>query len=127
MGRSIEELDPIIQPLVKAFVALCADLGHPVRLSCTYRSRRDQQQLFDMGRSMAIPGRSWHQHRRAFDVYFNKKGDIYDGPWESIGRIGEIMGFEWGGRWKKLVDKPHFQYTEGQTIDEFIAKEKENG
>jgi peptidoglycan L-alanyl-D-glutamate endopeptidase CwlK len=31
--------------------------------------------------------------------------------WEKIGKIGEDLGLEWGGRWK-MQDKPHFQLKE---------------
>lgn len=29
--------------------------------------------------------------------------------WEKVGTIGEGLGMEWGGRWSRFPDKPHFQ------------------
>ena len=26
---------------------------------------------------------------------------------------GKKLGLTWGGDWKSIVDKPHFEYTEG--------------
>jgi hypothetical protein len=29
--------------------------------------------------------------------------------WSEMGRIGEALGLQWGGRWKSIHDNPHFQ------------------
>ena len=33
--------------------------------------------------------------------------------WKIIGEEGKKLGLEWGGDWKSIIDKPHFQLTEG--------------
>ena len=39
-------------------------------------------------------------------------------PWDILGEEGENLGFTWGGRWEgKKRDRPHFQYTNGLTLD----------
>lgn len=38
---------------------------------------------------------------------------------EDIGKIGEALGLEWGGGWKKIIDRPHFQYLAGYAISDF--------
>ena len=59
---------------------------------------------------------------RAYDVaivsYFGDKTplDLYDGPWDLVGQVGESLGLEWGGRWKSGADMPHFQLLEGLTL-----------
>ncbi len=67
---------------------------------------------------------SIHQFGCALDVAIVKDGlaiwdikadlnenDIPD--YEELGKIGEAIGFRWGGRWKDYV---HFEYTGGLTI-----------
>jgi len=40
---------------------------------------------------------------------------IWNNPnWERIGKLGKSIGFEWGGDWVGLVDKPHFQMRFGK-------------
>ena len=49
----------------------------------------------------------------ALDVYFVYGGKILsyeDAPYKELGELGESLGFEWGGRWKKPFDPGHFQY-----------------
>lgn len=71
----------------------------------------------------AVPGESTHQYGRAIDVAFwwdkNSDGKIqagevgWEGDWYKVGQIGETLGLEWGGRWKGIIDKPHFQFLGG--------------
>ena len=37
--------------------------------------------------------------------------------WEVLGKIGEVIGFEWGGRYE-LKDYGHFHYAGGQSKSE---------
>ena len=40
-----------------------------------------------------------------------------------VGKIGESIGLEWGGSWKSIVDKPHFQLPDwGSTPAKLKAK-----
>ena len=71
----------------------------------------------------AQAGRSWHNYGRAYDVAIVTFGgdttpkDLYDGPWETVGRLGELRGLEWGGRWPiRSRDMPHFQDRAGKTL-----------
>jgi hypothetical protein len=38
-----------------------------------------------------------------------------DKLWKIIGEEGQKLGLEWGGSWKSIIDKPHFQLTGGLT------------
>ena len=81
------------------------------------------------GVTNAPPGYSFHNFRRAFDI---AEGDStpYDlglpGPrdddplWEKIGDLGEALGLEWGGRWKR-PDRPHFEHHGGKTLAQWRA------
>jgi hypothetical protein len=33
----------------------------------------------------------------------------FDALYEALGALGESMGLTWGGRWKTLTDRPHFE------------------
>ncbi len=47
-----------------------------------------------------------------FDIYrADGHGAYYDkdGFFSKVGAIGVSIGLEWGGNWKSIVDKPHFQ------------------
>lgn len=89
----------------------------------------------------AVGGKSFHQHRVALDivpllhgkpVWDDDGAGINDDPaddetnhleiWQRIGLIGESCQLEWAGRWPKgKRERPHFQYTGGLSIDDFMA------
>ena len=73
-------------------------------------------------------GYSYHNYGLALDVVEIQDGvPVWNNPqWEKIGRIGEERGFEWGGRWKDIIDKPHFQKTFGFSAEELLEKIKNN-
>lgn len=55
---------------------------------------------------------SMHQWGVAFDFFRADGKGTYnndDGFFERVGKIGAEIGLEWGGTWKTIVDKPHFQ------------------
>lgn len=38
--------------------------------------------------------------------------------WKNIGAEGKKLGLAWGGDWKSISDKPHFELTDGLTAAE---------
>ena len=40
-----------------------------------------------------------------------------------VGAIGVSIGLEWGGNWKSIVDKPHFQLPDWGSSTSGIKKE----
>lgn len=69
----------------------------------------------------APAGYSFHEFRRAYDLAIKHfdgdktPTDLYDGPWDKVGDLGERAGMEWGGRWKN-PDRPHFEHHGGKTL-----------
>lgn len=126
--REIEELHPKLREMAKVLVLRCEQEGIPVGISETYRTRNRQDALFEKGRT--APGKivtyargysmsSYHQWRMAFDVFINQKGNEYDEKLlNRVGIIGQEIGLEWGGAWQSFVDKAHFQYTGGLSIED---------
>ncbi len=121
------ELLPKVESLKNQLVALMQIVGEPIIVTDTYRSIEAQNALYAQGRTKkgnivtnAKGGDSFHNWRVAFDVAFFKKGKVsYEGNWERLGKIGEIIGLEWGGNWINFVDRPHFQSTSGYSLSDF--------
>lgn len=105
-----------------------------VRFISTYRSQAMQDELYAQGRTKPGKKVTWvrtsahntdlpetpNGDAEAFDIgiFLNVNGkDTYlagSQLWEvklyqECGTIGEKYGFEWGGRWEKGTDMPHFQ------------------
>jgi len=118
-----EYLDPEVARATRKLVAIyhIEDRNNPLYVFEGYRSPEIQQRYYEQGRTKpgniitnVKPYGSWHQYGMAVDIVFqNSKG----GPtwskssdcWDRLGRIGQEVGFEWGGSWTSFRDKPHFQ------------------
>ena len=106
------------------------------------RSWERQEELWAQGRT-TIPGSictnarggmSWHQYGLACDRVLNltagkpsiqwswdtKKDLNQNGTndWLEMGKLAELAGLEWSGRWRKFPELPHIQMTGGLTIQE---------
>ena len=134
MSRLVSDLIPSLQSKCKQLVAVCRMLRIELIITQTYRTTVEQAALYAMGRTMpgrivtnSPPGYSWHEFGRAFDIaiktYDGDKTplDLYDGPWNMIGSIGEYLGLEWGGRWISPIDRPHMQQRDGMSLAEARA------
>jgi peptidoglycan L-alanyl-D-glutamate endopeptidase CwlK len=131
---------PKVEVMKNNLVKIMASIGKPIVITDEYRSIEEQNELYAQGRTKpgnivtnARGGESFHNWRVAFDIAFSTKTGIsYDGDWEMVGTIGEILGLEWGGwstkatqdtlmipGWPGFIDKPHFQFTAGYTIQDF--------
>ncbi|MEW7289628.1 M15 family metallopeptidase [Aquimarina sp. 2304DJ70-9] len=117
--RRINTLHPLIRSKAKEFIIRAEkELGIKLRVTSALRTWQEQTRLYNQGRSVpgskvtnAKAGESYHNYGLAFDVVEIKNGKaIWNNPnWEKIGVLGKSLGFEWGGDWVSLVDKPHFQ------------------
>jgi peptidoglycan LD-endopeptidase CwlK len=117
-SRKIEDLEPELQELYRAFETASQIAGVAFIVTCTYRSQAEQDALYAQGRT--APGKkvTWTRHskhaaRKAFDIAVLKNGKISWDPedYQVIGEIGESVGLVWGGRWS-TPDYPHFQLPE---------------
>jgi peptidoglycan L-alanyl-D-glutamate endopeptidase CwlK len=93
-----------------------------------------QAHPFGLKVSNAVPGKSWHNYGRAYDVAIvtfpgdETPKDVWDGPWDRVGELGESVGLEWGGRWPlKKRDRPHFQDRNGMTLAQALEQAKTDG
>jgi peptidoglycan L-alanyl-D-glutamate endopeptidase CwlK len=128
-SRNIKDLHPKVQQLCQLFLNKCGEQGITILITSTFRDNESQNALYAKGRTIkgskvtnARGGQSFHNWHVAFDFV-----PIVDGKpqWNDIelfhkcGHIGESVGLEWGGRFKRFKDLPHFQYTGGHDITYF--------
>lgn len=123
-------LHPVVKYNARRFINAAEKEGIKLRITSGLRTIAEQERLYQQGRTTpgpivtyARPGRSWHNYGRAIDVVEMAGGQpIWSNPnWQRIGTLGETFGFEWGGRWSGFKDRPHFQMTLGDNINELAA------
>jgi peptidoglycan L-alanyl-D-glutamate endopeptidase CwlK len=130
-SRKLEDLHPKVKTLCEQFIASCAKHNIDVLITSTYRDAESQNALYAQGRATAGKivtnakgGQSFHNWKVAFDFVpiVNGKAQWMDADlFNKCGEIGESVGLEWAGRWKKFKEMAHFQYTYGLTLADFQA------
>lgn len=132
--RDITLCHPRLQKLAAMLVEECEKQGLKIKIGETLRTKEDQDALYAQGRTKPgsivtnSPGSSYssyHQWGTAFDFFRNDgKGAYYDsdGFFTKVGKIGVSIGLEWGGNWKSIVDKPHFQLPDWGSTTKGIKK-----
>ena len=138
--RNLATLHPEVQPRMEAFLkaakSLAAPRGLDVRIISGTRSFIEQDALYAKGRTAPGPvvtraraGYSLHNFGIAIDLgIFSADGKKYheEHPlYRELGPLGESLGLEWGGRWKSIIDEPHYQFrpawATGLPEREFLA------
>lgn len=120
-------LQPKVARLAQEMVEEMDHRGTPVRIVEGYRSHERQNELYAQGRTTpgnivtnAKAGESMHNYGVAVDFVFRREGyNASDAQWEELGKLGESLGFSWGGRWQSFVDKPHFELMFDYTLQDF--------
>ena len=127
--RDINALHPALQDKLYQLVELCEKKGIIIAIGECLRTVAEQDALYAQGRT--TPGSvvtnakgstysSMHQWGVAFDFYLKMdvdgdgktSDDSFNnstGLFEAVGQIGKSIGLEWGGDWKSIKDRPHFQ------------------
>ena len=122
MSRLLDDLTPFFRVLAVELLARLVEAGIPVLIVNTLRSVEEQEVNIKNGVSWtknsrhlpnSIDGKAQAIDICPFEVYRAEGFDklLWNGSnplWERIGRIGEAVGLEWGGRWK-VRDYSHFQ------------------
>lgn len=87
-----------------------------------HRSMEEQMRLLESGRGVtqARPGYSFHNYGLAVDIVFQGKNGqpswSENHDWKKLGKLGKEVGLEWGGDWKSMKDRPHFQLIPNNEI-----------
>ena len=141
--RDVKQLHPDLQKKADRLVNLCAKNGIKICIGECLRTVAEQDALYAKGRTAGgsivtnckgSTYSSMHQWGVAFDFYlimdvdgdgktsddsFNNSTKLFD----KVGKLGKSIGLEWGGSWKSIVDKPHFQLPDwGSTAKKLKEK-----
>ena len=140
--KDVTQLHPRLQAKFKLLQKKCSQKGITIKATECLRTAKEQDALYAKGRT--APGakvtnargkdaKSMHQWGVAVDVaiYMDTDKDedidikdLYNSKLLNVvGKIGQSIGLEWGGSWKSIVDKPHFQLPDwGSTPTKLKAK-----
>jgi peptidoglycan L-alanyl-D-glutamate endopeptidase CwlK len=108
------------------------------RFSHTLRTYAEQEALFLQKPKVtnARGGQSYHNFGQAIDIVLlvdkDKNGTFETASWETnvdfdgdgvadwmeVVKIFKLHGWAWGGDFKSIVDRPHFEKTFGKTVKE---------
>lgn len=130
-SRNLSDLLPVVEKMAIRFHKRCLIAGYEILTTSTYRDAESQAKLYAQGRTepgkivtYANSGQSYHNYKVAFDIVPIRNGKCVWGTsgkdletWQAIGTIGKACGLEWAGDWKRFREFPHFQYTNGLSID----------
>jgi peptidoglycan L-alanyl-D-glutamate endopeptidase CwlK len=129
-SRNLDDLLPQVKEKALQLDEDCREENIILLFTATYRTPEEQDELYSHGRTKPGPivtnskaWQSWHNVKRAFDVVpKDVDGNIWwaapERIWQKIGLIGKACGLEWGGDFKSLKDRPHFELKEGLTLAE---------
>lgn len=144
-SRKLEDLHPRVRAMAQRLLDDARRAGIPLTVTFTLRSMETQAALYAQGRTKpgaivtnARPGYSYHNFGLALDVVptellaLPKWGDtpahqkLTEALWARVGAIGKAIGFRWGGDFRSIKDRPHFEWSgtlaladlrAGKTID----------
>jgi peptidoglycan L-alanyl-D-glutamate endopeptidase CwlK len=124
-SREISSLHPYVASLCNKLIDLSKNEGIKIIITSTLRDSEYQRYLYEkVPGSTNTPLIGAHGFGLAFDVVPIVNGKAVwnnQGLWNKIGALGKSLGLEWGGDWKSIIDKPHFQYTQGLNSAELRA------
>lgn len=120
----LQTVHPLIKERAILFLEKLETRGLTPRVVQALRTFEEQNSLYAQGRTKkgnivtnARGGESFHNYGLAIDIAFlNSDGSVDFNVSEEVAKVGEEFGFEWGGRWSKFPDRPHFQIIGGLTI-----------
>lgn len=139
--RNIATLWPHVRPYARALYFKCKDHGIAIKIIDGTRTFAQQDALWRKGRNAkgkivdeaavvtyARGGYSNHNFGIGFDIgVFQGTRYITNAEaYKPVGVIGQELGLEWGGTWKKPYDPPHFQlrpsWAEGMKQSPMVAE-----
>lgn len=124
---NIFTLLPKAQVAARRFMLASRGTPFVVKILSGTRTYAEQDALFAKRPKVtnARGGQSNHNFGIAWDVGIFVNGDYYEGgnakeekAYDLLAKIelAAQKGIEWGGNWKSIVDKPHYQLATGKTV-----------
>ncbi len=130
-AKRCEQLHPKAKNVFKAFIEECeTTLGISLRVVQGLRTIAEQDALYAKGRTTPGPivtnakgGTSYHNYGLAVDLVLLKADGTVDWGYDmsKLVPIATKHGLYWGGNFKTIVDKPHFELTFGKKPSELLA------
>ena len=129
--RNIATLEPKTAALAREHLRRLAAEGLNFKVTSGTRTFAEQAKLYAQGRTAkgpkvtnARPGSSWHNFGVAYDLtLFSGKNPIWESKhYDTAGRIGKELGLRWGGDFRSIIDRPHFERPLGLTLAQARAK-----
>lgn len=124
-SRKLEDLQPHVREKLLVATAELKKQGISFLVVSTLRDQEYQTTLYNQGRNgnkkPIVTNAQFigpHGFGLAFDVVPLVAGKAVWNRTDLYAKIAIEMkkvGFKWGGDWKSIVDKPHFEMTEGLT------------
>lgn len=116
MIDDLQLLHPYLRSRVLMLIDSCRQRGITVEVRETYRSSERQDYLAKKKKKVTnvTGGNSYHQYGMAVDVVIVVNGKYAWSNkklWKQVGSIGESLGLRWGGRWSRLWDPGHFEWS----------------
>jgi peptidoglycan L-alanyl-D-glutamate endopeptidase CwlK len=130
---NIATLLPKAQEEARKFMVRAKEFHLGVKILSGTRTYGEQNALYEKGRTTPGPrvtnakgGQSNHNFGIAFDVGIFDKGHYYTGKTQAEDKAYvELRAFtknatklDWGGDWKSIVDKPHYELHTGMSVAE---------
>jgi hypothetical protein len=129
--KRLQQLHPALGAALRGVVDDLAAKGLVIEIVQGLRTFAEQDALYAQGRTkpgqmvtQARGGESNHNYGLAADLcpFTNDKPD-WNAPltvWAAIGEAAAARGLDWGGAWKKFLDKPHVELPK-MTVKECLA------
>jgi len=134
--KRLQKVHPELAKRIRDLIEAFAQRGCQVEVVQGLRTIAEQNALYAQGRTKPGPivtrargGQSNHNYGLAVDLcpFINGKPDFTaNSTFVAIGAEAVKRGLEWGGNWKKLIDKPHVQLP-GMTIADCSRLFKKGG
>ncbi len=118
----LNKLHPKVRGTFRMFIESAeTELGVTLRISQGLRTIAEQDALYAQGRTVkgkivtnAKGGSSYHNYGLAIDLVEMKGNTVnWDFDYKLLEPIAARYGIAWGGNFKSIVDKPHFEITFG--------------
>jgi peptidoglycan L-alanyl-D-glutamate endopeptidase CwlK len=122
----VAKLHPKFRNLFTEFIERCEnEFDIVLRVTAGLRTEAEQKALYAQGRTApgkivtyAEPYKSYHNYGLAIDlVRMDGKTPDWGYDMGKLAPIAAEMGISWGGNFKKLVDKPHFEINSWKVND----------
>lgn len=127
----LEQLHPKVKDTFKSFIEdIEKEFNTTFRIVQGLRTIQEQNDLYAQGRTKkgkivtnAKGGSSFHNYGLGIDIAELKNGNInWSFDYSKLKPIAKKYNIEWGGDWKTIIDKPHYQVSFGYTWQQLFDK-----